>query len=127
MQTNIPFPTKLGNDESPAANWKKFKRVWNNYKIASRLQEEPKALRTLLTCIGPDALEVFDGFVFGNEDEEKDTDVVLRKFEDYYVEATNEIYERYKFDSRVQEEGETVDTFITALRRRVQTCNYGTL
>ena len=93
MQTNITFPTKLGTDGAAAANWKKFKRVWNNYEIASPRQDEPTALRTetLLTCIGPDALELFDGFVFGNEDEDKDTVVVLRKFEDYYVEATNEI------------------------------------
>lgn len=82
---------------------------------------------TLLTCIGPDALEVYDGFVFDNEDEKKDIDVVLRKFEDYYVGATNEIYERYKFNSRVQEEGESVNTVITALRRFAKTYIYGTL
>jgi len=70
---------------------------------------------------------VYDGFVFDNDDEEKDIDVVLRKFEDYYVGATNEIYERYKFNSRVQEEGESVNTVITALRRFAKTCIYGTL
>ena len=129
MQANIPFPSKLETEGSTAANWKKFKRIWTNYEIAARLKNEPKALRTatLLTCIGPDALEVFDGFVFVNDDEEKDIDVVLRKFEDYFVGATNEIYERYKFNSRVQEEGESIDTFITALRRLAKTCNYGTL
>ena len=74
MQTNILFPTRLETDGS----------------AASRLQDEPKALRTatLLTCISPDALEVFGAFVFGNKDE------VLRKFEDYYVGVTNEIYEQ---------------------------------
>lgn len=73
MQTNILFPTRLETDGS----------------AASRLQDEPKALRTatLLTCISPDALEVFGAFVFGKKDE------VLRKFEDYYVGVTNEIYE----------------------------------
>lgn len=109
METNIPFPTRLETDGS----------------AASCLQDEPKALHTatLITSIGLDALEVFGGFVF----EEKDIDVVLRKFEDYYVGATNEIYKRSKFNSRVQEEGELVDTFITALRHLTETCNYGTL
>ena len=53
----------------------------SNYEIASSLLDEPKALRTvtLLTCIGADALKVFDGFVFDNDNEEKDMDVVLRK------------------------------------------------
>ena len=70
---------------------------------------------------------MYDGFVFDNEDEEKDIDVVLRKFEDYYVGATNEIYECYKFNSRVQGEGESVNTVITALRHFAKTCIYGTL
>src|SRR6056300_251020 len=102
MTANIPLPLKLESDGCLSTNWKRFKRNWSNYEIASRLNKEPKELRTatLLTCIGSDALEVFDGFVFtGGED--KDIDVILQKFDDYYIGSTNEIYERYKFNSRV--------------------------
>lgn len=62
--------------------------------IASCFQDKPKALR----------IATLDSFVFDNDNEEKDKDVVLQKFEDYLVGATNEIYARYKFNSRVQEE-----------------------
>ena len=128
MTANIPLPPKLEMDGCLSTNWKRFKRNWSNYKIASRLNKEPKELRaaTLLTCIGPAAMEVFDGFEF-SEGEDKNIDTILQKFEEYCVGTTNEIYERYKFNSRVQEDGESIDKFITALRRLAKTCNYGAL
>ena len=71
-----------------ATNWKRFYRAWNNYEIAARLKDTNnpgtnKELRTatLLTCIGADALDVFDGLDFANEDDRKDIDVVVNKLE----------------------------------------------
>lgn len=124
MTTNIPLPPKLEMDGCLATNWKRFKRNWSNYEIASWLNKEPKELRaaTLLTCIGPAAMEVFDGFEF-NKGEDEDIDNILKKFEEHCVATTNEIYEGYKFNSRVQEDGESIDEFITALRRLAETCN----
>ena len=53
--------------------------------------------------------------------------MVLQKLGAYYVGVTNEIYERYNFNRRVQEESESVDSFVAALRTLAKTCNYGTL
>ena len=47
---NIPFPSKLDMKGNVATNWKKFKRVWENYEIASGLKtkemrsEQPHSL-----------------------------------------------------------------------------------
>ena len=37
------------------------------------------------------------------------------------------IYERYKFNNRSQEQTETIDTYVTALRALAETCKFGTL
>lgn len=52
FHVNIPLPAKLDVKGNLASNWKKFRRMWNNYEIASRLRHESKELRTatLLTC-----------------------------------------------------------------------------
>jgi hypothetical protein len=65
----IPFPGKL--DGNIATNWKKFKRTWDNYEIASGLSGKDTKLRTatLLTCVGAEAMDIFDGFAFDNEDD----------------------------------------------------------
>ena len=68
----IPFPTKLDSDGNIATNWKRFKRSWTNYKIASGLISKDKRLRTatFLTCIGSEAMDVFDGFDFGEDNQD---------------------------------------------------------
>lgn len=87
---NLPLPSPLVMTGNLGTNWKRFYRAWNNYEIAARLKDPKspgtnKELRTatLLTCIGADALDVFDGLDFANEDERKDIDVIVKKLEKY--------------------------------------------
>ena len=73
---DVSFPSKLSKLEtrgSLASNWKRFRRVWTNYEVVSRLVKQLKEERTvtLLTCLGPDALEIFDGLSFASEEERK--------------------------------------------------------
>ena len=131
---NIPLPQKLEFSGNVATNWKKFQRAWENYEVAARLKDpsEPhgnKALRTatLLSCIGSDALDVFDGLEFANEDEKEDIDIVIQKFRTYCIGETNETYERYCFNKKDQESNESVDAYVTALRTLAKTCNFGAL
>ena len=81
---NIPLPSKFELTGDLATNWNIFHRAWNNYEKAARLKdpENPSvniSLRTatLLTCIGSDALDVYEGLEFENEDDRKDIDIVL--------------------------------------------------
>ena len=113
VQVNIPLPAKLDSKGNLATNWKKFRRMWNNYEIASKLRLESKELRTatLLTCIGTDALETYEGLEFANENEKTDIDAVLEKLEAFYVGATNVIYERYNFNRRIQENDESFEAY----------------
>ncbi|EZA47292.1 hypothetical protein X777_16444, partial [Ooceraea biroi] len=52
---------------------------------------------------------------------------VKAKFDAYFSPKRNVIFERYKFNSRVRETGETVDSFVTALHSLAETCEYGVL
>ncbi|CAG2232156.1 unnamed protein product [Mytilus edulis] len=97
---NIPFPGKLDLDGNISTNWKKFKRTWDNYEIASGLSTKDAKLRTatLLTCIGPEAMDIFDGLAFENEEDKKDIAKVIEKFEAFCIGKTNETFERYTFN-----------------------------
>ena len=37
---NVLFPSKLETKGNMASNWKRFRRVWSNYEIASRLVKQ---------------------------------------------------------------------------------------
>ena len=49
------------------------------------------------------------------------------KFQAHFVKNTNVIYERAKFNRRCQQEGETVNQFVTALHTLAEHCAYGAL
>ena len=108
-------------------NWKKFKSA--NYEVASRLNTQSRDLHTatLLTCIGPDVLEIYDGLPFANTEERTQIDKVVELLDAYFIGETNEIYEAYLFNQRVQEIRESFDSFLTALRSLAKTCNFGSM
>ena len=66
LQSNIPVPGKLDLRGNLAVNWKKFRRIWENYEIATHLNKQDSSLRvaTLLSFIGSDVLDIFDGLSF---------------------------------------------------------------
>ena len=129
IQSTIPLPSKLELKGNLAVNWKCFKSLWLNYEIASRPQTQTSELRTatLLTCIGPDILEINDGLPFANDEEKTNVDKVIELLEAYFIGETNEIYEAYLFNQKVQEVGESFDSFLTTLRSLAKTCNFGSM
>ena len=127
--SGIPIPQrlKIDNESEISTNWKRFKRAWDNYEIATNLVKESKEYRcaVLLTCIGEDANEILEGFKFEDDESDRDIDKVLEKFHQYCVGSTHEAFESFKFNSRVQENAESIDTFVSELRRLAKGCNYG--
>jgi hypothetical protein len=75
-----------------ATNWKKFKRVWENYEIASGLKTKENEIRTatFLTCVGTEALEIYDGLKFDNDADKRKLEAVHQKFETFCIGETNE-------------------------------------
>ena len=60
FQAYLPLPNKLHLCGNLAANLNEFKRAWQNYEIASRLDQSTKQMRTAtsLTFLGSNALDV---------------------------------------------------------------------
>ena len=108
---------------------KAFKRIWENYEIATGLVNKEPGLRcaTFLTCLGPDGLHVVDGLKFDQENDSKDITKVITAMDTYCIGQTNVIYERYTFNRREQEPSESIDPYIAALRILAKTCNFGDL
>lgn len=51
----------------------------------------------------------------------------MKKFDEHCSPKKNYTYERYAFRSRVQSKGESFDSFLTDLKLKAKTCNFGTL
>ncbi len=65
---------------------------------------------------------------FPTETEDKnDVKVIIKKFDDYLESQKNVTFERHIFISRVQAPGESIDQFVTDLKTKAKSCEYGQL
>ena len=117
-------PLKL--DGNTAENWRKWKLRWSLYPKASGAdkQEETQCVIFLHT-IGEEALEVYETFTF-TEAQQNKLDPIIEKFEVYCSPKKNTTYERYIFNFCTQN-GRTIDAFVTDLRSKAKTCEFGEL
>ena len=121
---NLPPPKPLIVDDNLASNWKQWKKVWQRYEIAAGIykQEDLVRVSTLLSVIGEDAIRAFDTFVWREGQKEDSINDVLTKFDEYCEPRTQVIYERYCFNNRKQEAGESISAYVTELRVIAKNC-----
>ena len=113
-----PGNLNVSSAENLAENWKVWKQMWSNYIIITKLGTQPPEYKValFLHCIGLDALKIFNGFQFDNPKDRSDLNKIIEKFDQYTTGELNEKFERYNFNSRNQEENESIDAYITAPR-----------
>ncbi|CAL9686008.1 unnamed protein product [Knipowitschia caucasica] len=124
---NIRPPEELKLSGNVNENWKSFRQSFELYLLAAGLDDadEKRKVALLLTVAGRGALDVFNTFQF--DDEDYGLNDVVTKFEDYCTPRRNETYERYVFRNRMQNENESIEQYVTDLRLKSQSCNFGTL
>ena len=126
----LPVPQPLEIHDSQAADkWKRFKRAWASYALATGLDEKAEKVQvaTLLTVIGEEAREVFATFTWAEAGDEAKINIVLRKFEQYCQTRRNVPFERYRFNRRLPEPGESYDHYRTALLKLAEGCEFETI
>ena len=126
----LPPPVALEiHDVQAAERWRRFKTAWSNYSIATGLntKDESVQVATLLTVIGEDAREVYSTFTWDAVGDDTKINPVLVKFQSYCQPRKNIPFERYKFNRRAQEGGESYDQYRTALRKLANECSFGTI
>ena len=124
----LPPPHALEvHDPQAAEKWKRFRRAWENYTLATGLNDKSEEVQvaTLLTVIGEEAREVFSTFSgWEHEGDNKKIGPVLAKFELYCEPRKNIPFQRYRFNRRCQEPGESYDQYRTALRKLSESCDF---
>ena len=113
---------------STPEEWPKWVRRFERFRCASGLKEkdEESQVNTLIYCMGNEADDILRSFQMSEEDKQKYAKV-KDKFDAHFDKCKNTIFERAKFNRRKQDEGESVDDFITSLYGLVEHCNYGAL
>jgi len=125
---NIPVPAPMDITGNVAGNWEFFLSSWINYENATELCEKNMKIRTATfrSILGRDAQRVLQHIQFDPPNKREHLPSVIEALQCHFIPQRNEVFERYVFNSAVQEPGETVDNYVTRLRRLAATCNFKT-
>ena len=125
-QVKPPPPLNLA--DCSAKKWKLWKQTWLNYAVVSKVASQDASYqKALFLCIiGQGALEIFNAFQYTSSEDPDKVDTIITKFEEYFTGDVNETYERFKFNQRDHEVGESFDAYLIALRNMAETCNFCT-
>ena len=108
--------------------WPKWKRRFEQYRVAAGLSKESqeRQVNTLLYCLGEEAEDILASTNI-SDDDRKQYDAVLSKFDSFFRIRKNVIIERAKFNRRSQLAEEPAEQFIASLYNLAADCNFGDL
>ncbi len=115
------------NGRKSSRKLEKMETTLEFIRKASGAEEKDEATQCaiFLHTIGEEALEVYDTFTFTETEQDK-IEPLIQKFEGYCTPRKNTTYERYVFNTCIQN-GRTLDAFLLDLRSKAKTCEFGTL
>lgn len=126
MESAFKLPVGLVADCNLDYNWRTFKQEFEIYLLASEKNKKSKETQAaiFLNLVGEYGRQLFNNFNMADDDK-KDLAKIKEAFEKFCVPKKNIIYERFKFNQRCQQNGESFDAFLTAIQKLIRTCEYG--
>ncbi|PIK48833.1 hypothetical protein BSL78_14291 [Apostichopus japonicus] len=126
---NIAPPQPLQLKDGVAEEWKLFKQMFEGYCIITQLDKHETVYKkaVFLHCIGANGVKIYNSLTFTDGENQDDIRVIIKKLDEYFIGECNETYERYVFNKRDQNTGETIDAYVATLRTLAKACNFGEL
>ena len=103
-------------DFSKGETWLNWIRRFERFRTLSELnaKDEVTQINSLIYTMGDQAEDILNSFKL-NATQLKEYKTIEEKFDSYFVVRRNIIYERAKFNRRVQNDNESVEEFINSL------------
>ena len=125
----LSHPGPLSLQGNLAENWRRWKQRFQLYLVASGTAEKDDFVQsaTLLHVVGEDALEIYNTFTWERAEDQNKVEKIIEKFKEYCNPRRNVTYERHIFNTRNQQPDETVDHYVTDLKLKAKSCEFGSL
>lgn len=120
---NTPVPMDFKSENLPQT-WNKWKQIFNIFMVANEKIKKSEELKIaiFLNLIGQEGIDIYN--TFNKTGNEKLEDIILL-FDKYCTPRKNTVFSRFKFFTRVQHEGETIDQYLTDLKIKASACEFG--
>ncbi|XP_016661051.1 uncharacterized protein LOC100160940 isoform X2 [Acyrthosiphon pisum] len=119
-------PKEMSFVDNISEQWNEWYQQFNIFLIASGKANETdeSKINILLNHIGTQGIEIYNNFKKPKKSTDITYDNVVKWFSDYCEPRKNIIFQRYKFSSCVQKEGQTFDNFVTELKTLSSLCEF---
>ena len=107
-------PTSVG------ITWKKWIQRFDDFLVALDVDDGNRKKALLLYYGGKELHDIYDT-ISSVKDEYND---IKRKLTNYFEPKINLTFEVYNFRQMKQEQGESIDQFVTRLKQKAQRCNF---
>ncbi len=127
LQPPKPLQITSGEGAENRKAWQRWREAFEIYLIASGASEKSEKVKRacLLFAIGEEGRRIkktMTGIV-EEGDHETSCDALLEKFEEHFVEKTNQTFERHLFKC-IKQNGRKFNEFITELREQAAKCSF---
>ena len=128
VPSNFPIPAPMVCKGNLVANWEFFRQQWEDYEVATGLDKQTSKIRlaSLRSVMEKDCLQTFLNLNISVEDR-NNVEACMTALENYFKPQRNVVYERYVLNSCEQNQGESVESYVTRLRKFASLCKFGTL
>ena len=106
--------------------FEKWIKRFERYLTVTNTTSDAGKINTLVYCLGPQAEDILSTLTLSDEDAKK-YDTVRDKYKDYFRVRKNVIFERARFNVRVQGSDESIESFLMDLYRLIENCEYGAM
>lgn len=122
-------PAELSLEGGPANRadaWRKWLRQFQVFLKASGVHKEPSDVQAslLINLIGPEGYDIFTTFKFAADEDKDKLEKIVEQFNAHFGTKSNTTMVRFKFFTRCQEIGESIDEYVTALKLLSQRCEF---
>ena len=116
----LPPFDPVGDPTSRSQRWKTWKKLFGMYLVALNITDDKQKRALLLYQAGQETQKIFDT-LDGTGDDYK---TALEKLDEYFLPKKNVDYETFQFRQASQKSDETVDQFVTRLRKLAEHCEF---
>ncbi|CAN7949551.1 unnamed protein product [Ixodes hexagonus] len=111
--------------EGGGDDWPSYVERLQAFFFANDVDEEKKQA-IFFSCCGPKTYSLLRDLVKPAHPQDKSLDEVLAILGNHYCPKPSAVVQRFRFNSRVRAEAESVSNFVAALKSLSEHCNFGT-
>ena len=106
-------------------DWRHYIERVNHFFEANEITDPDKRRSIFLVCVGAKTYKLVGSLVAPEDPKDKSYEDLAKLLQDHFMPKPSAIVQRFKFNTRSQQPGETIAMFLAELRHLSEHCEFG--